>query len=138
MTNVAILTPKLVPITTNNILKILLFHKSLRPWILLKLTMSLFLTFIYFASFNPENHPAARRGWIIVRGATPNPTNTDCILDPDKIDPRKTVPPPIKTNSRRLFSILIPFIKARTNITTKDIGIAAKIILTQGNPPFFQ
>lgn len=49
----------------------------------------------------------------MVNRAMINPTTADCIFDPDKIDPIKTVPPPIKTNSRRLFSILIPFKKAR-------------------------
>lgn len=66
-----------------------------------------------------------------------NPINTDCIFDPDKIDPRKVILPLIKTNSVRLFPISIPFIKPRKNITTKDIGIPAKTILTQGILPFF-
>ncbi len=65
------------------------------------------------------------------------PTIADCIFDPESIDPIKAVPPPIKTNSNRLFSIFIPFKKARKNITTKDIGIAANIILSHGIPLFF-
>lgn len=39
------------------------------------------------------------------------PTIADCIFDPESIDPIKAVPPPIKTNSKRLFSIFIPFKK---------------------------
>ena len=62
ITKVAILTPILVPTTTNNILKILLFHKSLKLSICAKLSISLFLTFLNLASVNPENQPAASNG----------------------------------------------------------------------------
>lgn len=62
ITNVAILTPRLVPITTNKILNMLLFHKSLKLSIWAKLCMSLFLTFLNFASVKPENQPAASKG----------------------------------------------------------------------------
>ena len=62
ITNVAMLTPKLVPITTKRILKMLLFHKSLKLSILAKFLISLCLTFLNFASHSPENHPAASRG----------------------------------------------------------------------------
>ena len=99
--NVATLTPKFVPKTTKSILKILLFHRSLKLFILPKLAMSLFLIFLYLASVNPENHPAASNGWIIVKGATINQTIADCIFDPDNIEPIKAVVPPIRTNSRR-------------------------------------
>ena len=91
ITNVAILTPKLVPITTNNILKILLFHKSLKLLILAKFRMSLCLTFLNFASVKPENHPAASNGCIIVNGATNPPTTADCILDPERMEPIKPI-----------------------------------------------
>lgn len=62
ITNVAILTPKLVPITTKSILKMLLCHKSFRLSIWARFLMSLCFTFLYFASVNPENHPAASNG----------------------------------------------------------------------------
>ena len=77
ITNVAILTPKFVPITTNNILKILLFHKSLKLSIFPKFLMSLCLTFLNLASHNPENQPAASNGCMIVNGATSPPTMAD-------------------------------------------------------------
>ena len=77
MTKVAILTPKLVPTTTNNILNILLCHKSLKHSILPRLCISLCLTFLYLASVKPENHPAASNGWMIVNGATTPPTIAD-------------------------------------------------------------
>ena len=62
ITKVAMLTPKLVPITTNNILNMLFSHKSLKLSILVKLLMSLCLTFLNLASVRPENHPAASSG----------------------------------------------------------------------------
>ena len=77
ITKVAMLTPKLVPTTTKSILNMLLFHKSLNPSILVKFFMSLCLTFLYFASVSPENHPAASNGWIMVNGATTPPTIAD-------------------------------------------------------------
>ena len=80
ITNVAMLTPRLVPITTNNILKILLFHKSLKLLTFARFRISLCLTFLYFASVKPENHPAASRGCMIVNGATNPPTIADCIF----------------------------------------------------------
>ena len=87
ITKVAMLTAKLVPITTNKILKILFSHKSLKLSILVKLLMSLCLTFLYLASVRPENHPAASNGWIIVKGATNPPTIADWILEPERMDP---------------------------------------------------
>ena len=77
ITNVAMLTPMLVPITTKSILKILLCHKSLKLSIFAKLCISLFLTFLNLASVKPENQPAASRGWIMVNGATTPPTIAD-------------------------------------------------------------
>lgn len=91
ITNVAILTARFVPITTSKTLKILLFHKSLKPSKCAKFLMSLCLTFLYFASVNPENHPAARSGWIIVNGATNPPTIADWIFDPDNIEPKNPI-----------------------------------------------
>ena len=91
ITSVAILTPMLVPITTSNILKMLLFHKSLRLLILAKFLMSLCLTFLYLASVKPENHPAASNGCMMVNGATNPPTIADCILDPERMDPMKPI-----------------------------------------------
>ena len=91
MINVAILTPKLVPITTNNILNMLLFHKSLKLSICAKFLMSLCLTFLNLASVRPENHPAASNGWIIVNGATSPPTIADGILEPDNMDPMNPI-----------------------------------------------
>ena len=77
ITKVAILTPKLVPITTKRILNMLLFHKSLKLSILPKFLMSLCLTFLNLASHNPENQPAASNGCIMVNGATTPPTMAD-------------------------------------------------------------
>ena len=77
ITNVAMLTPKLVPITTNKILNMLLFHKSLKLSILARFLMSLCLTFLNLASVKPENHPAASNGWMIVKGAINPPTIAD-------------------------------------------------------------
>ena len=62
ITNVAILTPKLVPITTRSILNMLFSHKSLKLVMFAKFLMSLCLTFLYLASVRPENHPAASIG----------------------------------------------------------------------------
>lgn len=62
ITKVAMLTPKLVPITTRSILNMLFSHKSLKLSIFVRFLMSLSLTFLNFASHNPENHPAASRG----------------------------------------------------------------------------
>ena len=77
ITNVAMLTPRFVPTTTSNILKILLFHRSLKLSIFVRFLMSLCLTFLNLASVNPENQPAASRGWMIVNGATSPPTIAD-------------------------------------------------------------
>ena len=62
ITKVAILTAIFVPITTNNILKMLLCHKSLKLSKCAKFLISLCLTFLYLASVKPENHPAASNG----------------------------------------------------------------------------
>ena len=91
ITNVAILTPKFVPITTNNILKMLFCHKSLKLSILAKFLTSLCLTFLNLASVKPENHPAASNGWIMVKGATTPPTIAEINFDPDKIEPTKPI-----------------------------------------------
>ena len=77
ITNVAMLTPKLVPITTRRILNMLLFHRSLKLSIWAKFLMSLCLTFLNLASHNPENQPAASNGCMIVNGATTPPTIAD-------------------------------------------------------------
>ena len=61
--------------------------------------MSLCLTFLYFASVNPENHPAASNGCIIVNGATIPPTIADWILEPERIDPIKPIITLITMNS---------------------------------------
>ena len=62
ITKVAMLTPMFVPITTSNILNMLFSQRSLKLSIWAKFLMSLCLTFLYLASVNPENHPAASRG----------------------------------------------------------------------------
>ena len=77
ITKVASVTPKLVPTTTKRILKMLLSHKSLKLSIFAKFLISLCLTFLNLASVNPENHPAASNGCIIVNGATTPPTIAD-------------------------------------------------------------
>lgn len=59
---VAMLTPILVPTTTNSILKILFCHKSLKFLTCAKFFMSLCLTFLNLASVKPENQPAASNG----------------------------------------------------------------------------
>ena len=99
ITKVAMLTPKLVPITTRSILKMLLCHKSLKLSIFARLEMSLCLTFRYFASVRPENHPAASNGCMMVNGATTPPTIADCILEPETMDPIKPIIMLIATNS---------------------------------------
>ena len=99
ITRVAMLTPKLVPITTRSILKMLLFHKSLKLSICVRFLMSLCLTFLNLASHNPENHPAASRGCMIVRGATTPPTIAEMSLDPESIDPMNPMIMLIATNS---------------------------------------
>ena len=62
ITKVAMLTPKLVPTTTSSILKILLFHKSLKFLTCAKFWISLCRTFLNLASVKPENQPAASNG----------------------------------------------------------------------------
>ena len=98
MTNVAILTARFVPITTNNILKMLLFHKSLKLSMCARFLMSLCLTFLYLASVRPENHPAASKGCMMVSGATNPPTIADWILEPDNIDPKNPISMLMKMN----------------------------------------
>ena len=136
ITRVAMLTPRFVPTTTSKILMILLFHKSLKLSILPKLLMSCFLTLLNLASASPENHPAASNGWMMVRGATNPPMIADWILDPETIEPIKPIIMLITTNCTISPSIWIPFIQARKNITTNEIGIKAKMIFSQGIPPF--
>ena len=87
ITKVAMLTPKLVPITTSSILKMLLFHKSLKLSMWARFLTSLCLTFLNLASHNPENHPAASNGCMIVNGATSPPTIADIGFEPERIDP---------------------------------------------------
>ncbi len=91
ITNVAMLTPRLVPITTRSILNMLLFHKSLKLSIWAKFLMSLCLTFLNLASHNPENQPAASNGWIMVNGATNPPTIAEISFEPDRIDPTNPI-----------------------------------------------
>ena len=87
ITKVAMLTPRLVPMTTSSILNMLLCHRSLKLSIWARFLMSLCLTFLNLASHNPENHPAASNGCMMVSGATTPPTIADWILDPERIDP---------------------------------------------------
>ena len=108
ITSVAILTPKLVPITTRRILNMLLFHRSRKLSILLKFLMSLCLTFLNLASVNPENHPAASNGWMIVKGATNPPTIADINFEPDNIDPIKPIIMLITMNSYMFQVMFIP------------------------------
>ena len=77
ITSVAMLTPKFVPITTKRILKMLFSQRSLKLLTWPKFLTSLCRTFLNFASTSPENHPAANKGWIIVKGATSPPTSAD-------------------------------------------------------------
>lgn len=91
ITRVAILTPKLVPITTKRILNMLLFHKSLKLSIWAKFLISLCLTFLNLASHNPENQPAASNGCMMVNGATRPPTIADCIFEPERTDPMNPI-----------------------------------------------
>lgn len=99
ITNVAMLTPKLVPITTKSILKMLFCHRSRKLSIWAKFWMSLCFTFLNLASHKPENQPAASRGWMIVNGATNPPTIADISLEPDNIDPMNPIIMLIAMNS---------------------------------------
>lgn len=108
ITNVAILTPRLVPITTSNILKMLLFHKSLKLSIFVRFLMSLCLTFLNLASVKPENHPAASKGWIMVNGATNPPTIADMSFEPDNIEPTNPIIMLIIIKSYMFQAMFIP------------------------------
>jgi len=64
--------PMLVPTTTKRTLKRLLPNKSLKLSTLVISIASSIETCLNLASTIPENHPAARRGCIVVNGATIN------------------------------------------------------------------
>ena len=91
ITRVAMLTPRLVPITTRSILNMLFCHRSRKLSIWAKFLISLCLTFLNLASHNPENHPAASNGWIIVNGATTPPTIAEISFEPDNIEPMNPI-----------------------------------------------
>ena len=110
ITKVAILTPKLVPTTTKRILKMLLPHKSLKLSIFAKFFTSLCLTCLNLASANPENHPAASNGWIMVNGATKPPITAERGFDPESIDPINPIIILMAINSYMFQVIFIPFI----------------------------
>ena len=73
---------------------------------------------------------------MIVSGATNPPINADWILEPERIEPRNPIIMLITMNCSISPSIRIPFIQARKNITTNEIGINAKMILSQEIPLF--
>ena len=112
-------------------------NNSLKVSTLLTLTASSMDTWRNLASTIPENHPAARRGYNVVTGATKNAVMAEYIFEPESSEPANARPPVSNMNVVMLVWIFIPLISANAKIITKIAGIENSMSLPTGIFPFF-